>query len=134
MAGTSRGRMFSKVEALLLVLMIGTLGAVLMPQLSSAGEDRRIGELQRSLESLQQSIDLYRARDASGRYPDLLGSGWKPLIERGFLERAPENPLNGHSDVSRVASPGHGWHFDPQTGRLGACYFDEPSGTITERP
>ena len=54
MAGTSRGRMFSKVEALLLVLMIGTLGAVLMPQLSSAGEDRRIGELQRSLESLQQ--------------------------------------------------------------------------------
>lgn len=113
--------------------MVLTMAAIVVPQLAPAAEeDPRAAQIAATLSDLRSKIEQYRTESRDLLYPDLLQLGWEPLIQRRLLQAPPINPLNGRSDIAGAASAGAGWHYDPVTGTIGACYFDE--GTESPSP
>ncbi len=122
---------FTLVEILIVVVILGILAAIVVPQFTNATQDAQQGNLRAQVKSLQNQIELFKARSTDGQYPDLVGGGWDVLINGDYIKAAPKNPFNGSETVAAAAAAGNGWHYDRATGELGACYFDEANGVLT---
>lgn len=132
---------FTLVEILIVVVILGILAAIVVPQFTNATEDAQQGNLRAQLKSLQNQIELFKARTNS--YPTL-AQLWDGLIDPngdgdlsdGYIKSAPKNPAAPAgfqtTVVAGVAGAANaGWHYDAGTGTLGACYYDEATDTIT---
>jgi general secretion pathway protein G len=122
---------FTLVEILIVVVILGILAAIVVPQFTNATQDAQTGNIRAQLKSLQNQIELFRARATDGQYPDLVGAGWTPMITGNYIKAAPKNPFNGLTTVVAAPAANNGWHYDRATGALGACYFDEATDTLT---
>ncbi len=120
---------FTLVEILIVVVILGILAAIVVPQFTNATQDAQVGNIRSQLKSLQNQIELFKAR--TNAYPDLVTSGWTPMITGNYIKAAPKNPHNGSTAVAAAAAAGNGWHYDLATGTLGACYYDEVTETLT---
>jgi general secretion pathway protein G len=133
---------FTLVEILIVVVILGILAAIVVPQFTNATQDAQQGNLRAQIKSLQNQIELYKARTNS--YPDLVANQWAPLLDPNgdgnlsdaYIKKAPKNPAAPTADQSvivagLVGQAGAGWHYDLVTGTLGACYFDEATDTLT---
>ncbi len=131
---------FTLVEILIVVVILGILAAIVVPQFTNATEDAQQGNLRAQIKSLQNQIELYKARTNS--YPDLVANGWDQLIDPngdgdfsdGYIKQAPRNPAApaGFQDVlGATATANAGWHYDVVTGTLGATYYDELNDVLT---
>jgi len=132
---------FTLVEILIVVVILGILAAIVVPQFTNATQDAQAGNIQTQLDTLNNQIELFRAR--TNNYPGtatpgtLVGTDWSDMINGGYLKSAPKNPYNGMTAVgqfpgSNVASDG--WHWRPDVNNiyfLGATNFDESTGRIT---
>lgn len=122
---------FTLVEILIVVVILGILAAIVVPQFTNATQDAQAGNLKTQLSTLQNQIELYKAR--TNAYPDL-STGWDVLITGDYIKEAPKNPAaaTGLQDViGTAASATVGWVYDQATGTLSATYFDEVNGVIT---
>ena len=100
-------RPFTFVEASIIVIVLGILSAVVVPQFTSASRDARRAELATTVQTVRTQIELYK-RQHGGELPDLV-TDWKPFtVASKFGERpagpyiltAPQNHLeNGGSAV-----------------------------------
>jgi general secretion pathway protein G len=115
---------FTLVEILIVVVILGILAAIVVPQFTNATQDAQGGNILTQLDTLQNQMELYKARNNA--YPDIVANGWTDLTTGGYLKTDPKNPVNGSSTVCAGAAgqAGFGWHWDAATGTLGACYFD----------
>ncbi|MDX2132917.1 MAG: type II secretion system protein [Planctomycetota bacterium] len=131
---------FTLVEILIVVVILGILAAIVVPQFTNATEDAQQGNLRAQIKSLQNQIELYKAR--TNAYPDLVANGWDQLIDPngdgdlsdGYIKQAPRNPAapNGfQTTLSATATANAGWHYDITNGELGATYYDEVNDVIT---
>jgi general secretion pathway protein G len=122
---------FTLVEILIVVVILGILAAIVVPQFTNATQDAQTGNLRSQIKSIQNQIELYKAR--TNNYPDLVTTGWTDMITGGYLKAAPKNPFNSQSTVvagtftnGEVAgTAGAGWVYDAATGEFSACYYDE---------
>lgn len=130
---------FTLVEILIVVVILGILAAIVVPQFTNATEDAQQGNLRAQIKSLQNQIELYKARTNS--YPTL-AQLWDGMIDPngdgdlsdGYIKAEPKNPAapsGVQTVVGAVAANTCGWHYDAATGTLGACYYDEATDTIT---
>ncbi len=130
---------FTLVEILIVVVILGILAAIVVPQFTSATQDAQVGNIRAQLKSLQNQVELFKARSTDGLYPDLVGAGWDTMIDPnsdgnfadGYIKNAPKNPFNSSTVVAAAAAAGNGWHYNRTTGELGACYYDESTDTLT---
>jgi type II secretion system protein G len=120
MRRTVRGA-FTLVEILIVVVILGILAAIVVPQFTNASDDAQAGNVATQLSTIRNQIELYRARN-SGSLPDL--SDWSVMINEGYLKSAPVNPRNNLSAVGAAAAADVGWWVD-SGGEIFACYFDE---------
>jgi hypothetical protein len=127
--GRTSRRGFTRLEVAVIAAAFGGLGIALAPQMSKAEEDPRARSVSEVLSEARLAVERWRER--RGEYPDLCQKGWSPLVEGGFLDQEPTNPLNGRSQIGGRAGSGAGWHYDRSTGALGACYFDELTERVT---
>lgn len=138
-----RGRVrkaFTLVEILIVVVILGILAAIVVPQFTNATQDAQAGNLQSQLDTLNNQIELFRAR--TNAYPTIAEFNsatvtspiaytvWGPFIDGGYLKAPPVNPVNNASDVVAAAAVGSGWVWDAASGTLTACEYDE----ATKRP
>jgi general secretion pathway protein G len=142
---------FTLVEILIVVVILGILAAIVVPQFTNATQDAQGGNLQTQLDTLQNQIELFKARNPATGYPvvadfaadstnaQFAGQGWGFLIDTGYLKSPPINPVSQSSSVvadggatagSGGGTAGAGWTYDPATGTLGACYFNEKTGKV----
>jgi general secretion pathway protein G len=130
---------FTLVEILIVVVILGILAAIVVPQFTNATQDAQQGNLRAQIKSLQNQIELYKARN--NVYPDLVASNWgdlldpdnNPLTEDGYIKKAPKNPAAGagfQEVIAAAASATCGWHYDMATGTLGATYFNEDTDLL----
>jgi len=108
---------FTLVEILIVVIILGILAAIVVPQFTSASEDAQISNTETQLSTIRNQIELYRVRN-NAQYPDFntfaghwgdptatLASGDPDPIAQGlrggdYLKKPPINPRTRAVDNS----------------------------------
>lgn len=146
-----RNRAFTLVEILIVVVILGILAAIVVPQFTNAANDARGGNITTQLQTLNNQIELYAARN-NGNYPDLAADQWgtndgdtSTMMGGSYIKTAPVNPAWNPSDNGDVAatvvevtdvagttgSATAAWVFNTDDNTLYASYYDEAAGQIT---
>lgn len=63
---------FTLVEILIVVVILGILAAIVIPQFTSASQEAQVGNVQTQLQTIRSQIELFRVRN-NGTVPVLLG-------------------------------------------------------------
>jgi general secretion pathway protein G len=140
-------RGFTLVEILIVVVILGILAAIVIPQFTQASTEAKTNSLASDLQSLRSQIQLYKVQHndvAPGFQTDtfanqmLFVSNVDGLVnvdvkvrddtyDKGpYLERVPINPFTGTASVvgwgaSADASPFDGWEYNSATGEIRAA-------------
>ncbi|MBC7834378.1 MAG: prepilin-type N-terminal cleavage/methylation domain-containing protein [Phycisphaerales bacterium] len=131
-------RAFTLVEILIVVVILGILAAIVVPQFTNASEDAQVGNVETQLSTIRSQIELYRVRN-NGTLPPALAAGgaqaaaWADLVGSDYMRAAPINPRVSNGDVAlSAASPpvgaagdAAGWIFNATTGEITPGRFDE---------
>lgn len=123
---------FTLVEILIVVVILGILAAIVVPQFTNATQDAQAGNIKAQLDTLNNQIELYHARN--NEYPtDLVAGGagdvpWTKMIAGGYIKAAPKNPFNGSSDVATSSSTAGGWCWVNNT-LYATNYNNDPADT-----
>lgn len=144
-ARNRRNRAFTLVEILIVVVILGILAAIVVPQFTNAANDARGGNLVTQMQTLQNQIELYAARN-NGAYPDL-SANWDDLTTGNppYIKSDPANPAWNEADNNNIAnttveenanagvtgSATAAWVFNTDDDTLYASYFDEATGSAT---
>ncbi len=134
---------FTLVELLIVVIILGILAAVVIPQFGSASSEAKESALMSDLATLRNAIDLYRLQhnevypgnlDGETSWDDFVaqltagtdvagdaGSDFGPYIRTGI----PRNPINSLATGVEGAIPDDpddtsGWLYDASTGEIRA--------------
>src|ERR1044071_2387733 len=107
---------FTLVEILIVVIILGILAAIVIPQFTSASQDARESSLASQLQTLRSQIELYKLQHLD-KLPNLVGAApgcWDQLTTKTdasgaasaaadafgpYMQSAPSNPINGLSNV-----------------------------------
>lgn len=138
---------FTLVEILIVVVILGILAAIVVPQFAQATQDSKAGNLKSQLGTLQRQIELYRSKNA--RFPNFAADQWgdtsgvDTLVGGGYIKMAPVNAAwPDAADAARYAivtttgagergSAVAGWLWNEADSTLYASYFDETLGQVT---
>src|SRR3954470_16048286 len=117
MRAVTRKSGFTLVEILIVVIILGILAAIVIPQFTNASQDARESSLLSQLQTLRSQIELYKLQHRDV-LPNLVGAApacWDPLTTKTdadgvlsaapdafgpYMQSAPINPINGVSDVT----------------------------------
>ncbi len=96
---TARNRGFTLIEILIVVVILGILGAVIVPNLMSRPDQARITAVENDLRTLAAALDMYRLDNF--QYPST-EQGLEALVTKpsGFPEPKNYNP-DGYIDKLR---------------------------------
>lgn len=107
-------RAFTLIEILIVVVILGILAAIVIPQFTDAADDANDASVRSQLQTLRSQVELYRAQ--VGADPGFVANQWADLIDNDYLVVAPVNPLNGSTTVAAAAAAGVGWVWRVKTG------------------
>jgi general secretion pathway protein G len=127
-------RGFTLVEILIVVIILGILAAIVIPQFTNASQNARESSLQSTLQTLRSQIQLYKLQHGD-TLPNLITS-WAPLTASSsyggqtfgpYMQAEPSNPINGNFNVvdSTVATGGA---TAPTVGTACGFVYDYNSG------
>jgi general secretion pathway protein G len=134
-------RGFTLVEILIVVVILGILAAIVVPQFTNAANEARGGNTATQVSTIENQIELWAARH-NGQYPDLVGDGWGDadtpgtMLGDAYLKTIPINPFTGTSTVEASDDPtadalgaaeegGTAWFYNADTGEIQAANLDE---------
>ncbi len=139
---------FTLVEILIVVIILGILAAIVIPQFTEASNDARVSALMSDLQTVRSQIELYKVQHKDN-YPGTVSGTWtignfvshltgKTDADGAsggslgpYLQKFPTNPFNnqsavadatGASDPNAVISGDYGWWFNSTTGSFGVNY------------
>ncbi|MHC4994587.1 MAG: prepilin-type N-terminal cleavage/methylation domain-containing protein [Planctomycetota bacterium] len=137
---------FTLVEILIVVVILGILAAVVIPQFADASTSAKTSSLTTQLQTIRSQLELYQI-EHNGNYPTIaqlqadFGVMTSPTDVDGtinaaglygpYLQKAPANPFNNSSTVAAAYIAGVGWVYDEGTGSFSAGGFDEATNTFT---
>lgn len=113
---------FTLVEILIVVVILGILAAIVIPQFTRASEAANASSLASQLQTLRSQLELYQVQH-SGAYPDLI-TDWSQMTGRtaqdgtavatgGFgpyLQAEMRNPFGNSTTVA--ADTSGGWQYE----------------------
>jgi general secretion pathway protein G len=141
---------FTLVEILIVVIILGILAAIVIPQFTNASQDARRSSLASQLQTLRSQIELWKLQHGD-TLPDLVGgttgsdtTNWDDLttitVYQGqnfgpYMQAPPSNPLNNSttvvdgdgSDPAYVPAAGVGFVYDV-TGGTGRIHGVDETG------
>jgi general secretion pathway protein G len=112
---------FTLIEILIVVIILGILAAIVIPQFSSASNDARKSNVQSTVQTLRTQVTLYKL-EHQDKLPDII-TDWSPLILKTdqagafspaagvqtygpYMQDTPVNALNTRSTVLQGVYPG----------------------------
>ena len=135
-------RGFTLVEILIVVVILGILAAIVVPQFTQASTEAKLNSLCSNLQSLRSQIELYKVQhnDVSPTLADFTEQMTETSDIDGttsgdkvrtttycygpYLERVPENPFNNLATLVAITDPcqagsgGAGWAYLAATGQI----------------
>ncbi len=132
---------FTLVEILIVVVILGILAAIVVPQFTNATQDAQAGNLKAQLKSLQNQIELFNARN-NGTYPTSFASNtWDDLVNGNYIKTAPQNPAFPGDNTAKASigvvtgtakgSASYAWVWNSTDRTLYASYFAEDTGVVS---
>lgn len=140
MTHTRTHKGFTLVEILIVVVILGILAAIVIPQFTNASESAKAGSLVSQLQTIRSQLELAQVQHG-GIYPDL-SANWNHMTtatdpsstsagaytasdndgdEVGpYLQQAPRNPFMNTAAVGAAAAEGVGWVYSQATGQITA--------------
>ncbi|MEO1238009.1 MAG: prepilin-type N-terminal cleavage/methylation domain-containing protein, partial [Planctomycetota bacterium] len=145
-ARSPKAKGFTLVEILIVVVILGILAAIVIPQFTSASEAAKASSLSTQLQSIRSQLQLYQI-EHNGNYPDELGTDWDQFTETTdingdvvannggdygpYMQKPPANPFVAGANataVSQVDAVGTdpafaantGWSYNSVTGEIRA--------------
>jgi len=135
---------FTLVEILIVVVILGILAAIVIPQFTNASEEAQASSAASQLSTVRNQIELFRVRNngtppAEATLFDDEGQtepagGWTTIVNADYLRAAPVNPRTGNADVDpgvesdsqgEVDTTSAGWIYNETTGEIWMNGFDE---------
>ncbi len=111
-AGRTR-RAFTLIEILIVVVILGILAAIVIPQFTDASEDAMDASVRSTLQTIRSQIELYNIQNPATPYDAATivdATFWDPLLQGNYLQTAPKNPMqNGTTSVGPAPAVGTGW-------------------------
>ena len=122
----SNPRGFTLVEILIVVIILGILAAIVIPQFTNASSDARKSSVQSTLQTLRGQIELFKIQHGDvapatvSGLPALLMGKSDPADTVApnaagtlgpYVQSFPINPLNGNSNVSGGTGATIGWTY-----------------------
>jgi general secretion pathway protein G len=135
-------RGFTLVEILIVVVILGILAAIVIPQFTEASTEAKVSSLCSDLQTTRSQIELYKVQhndDLPGAggatftqaltgYTDVDGDVWVEGTSTGtkygvYLQQMPTNPFNQLATITENGTIGDssaGWEFNTTTGAFNA--------------
>ena len=123
------GAAFTLVEILIVVVLLGILAAIVVPQFRKASNDARESALARDLQTIRSQLQVFKVQH-NGPYPTDVTLLTKKTTVGGvesatgaygpYVEQMPTNPFTETSDV-QTATKGAGsqaWYYNSTTGEF----------------
>lgn len=147
-------RAFTLIEILIVVVILGILAAIVVPQFANASTMAVKAALARQLQMIDSNVSAYRASHAD-RFPtsDItipMGeggehSGWGVLVSADYMKEAPRNPFTGQATLvagtattaaADVPASPNGWYYAIAPDRLDvfAAGFDRVNDKLSTEP
>ena len=107
-------RAFTLIEILIVVVILGILAAIVIPQFTDASTQASSASLKSQLQTIRAQLELYKVQN-SDVYPDLVANQWADLTGGDYLQAAPKNPLQAtatNTVVAAAAGAGVAWIWD----------------------
>ena len=117
---------FTLVEILIVVIILGILAAIVIPQFTNASTSARVASLQGQLQTLRATIQFYKLQH-NDKLPDLVTNQWSQMmtttnvsgavdvtatgIYGPYLQSTPANPLNNFNTVAAAPAASVGWVY-----------------------
>ena len=142
---TSARNGFTLVEILIVVIILGILAAIVIPQFAGASADAKITNLRTSLANVRNQIEVFKAQHnetapalagmwglltgrsdtSEGTSVAATGTHWGP-----YLQAPPVNALNGLTGISSAdVDLNAGWYYQPNG--LGFTFYSRnPDGSV----
>lgn len=79
---------FTLIEILIVVVILGILAAIVIPQFTDAAQDANVSSARSQLQSMRSQIELYRVQN-NGTAP---ANPWTELVAGGYIRAAPTWP------------------------------------------
>ena len=131
---TRKTQGFTLVEILIVVIILGILAAIVIPQFTGASEDARKSNMQSQLQTLRSQIELFKLQHRDNP-PKLITTGWGVMTATSdedatqppaagkkvygpYMQSAVRNPLTDSTSVAAGAAAGVGWVYTEATGEI----------------
>jgi general secretion pathway protein G len=130
---------FTLIEILIVVIILGILAAIVIPQFTSASTEARQGNLKSQLQTLRSQIALYKLQHRDIAPSQTSATFWNQLTQFSddagnvnaaktavfkygpYYEAPVVNPLTNSSTVGAAAGEANmGWAYDAATGKIKA--------------
>jgi len=97
-------RGFTLVEILIVVVILGILASIVVPQFVSATTEATKTHIQRNLQEIANQVELYKGNHAGGLPTDdpddpLQPGSWGVLVSGDYLREAPKNFYTSSTNI-----------------------------------
>jgi prepilin-type N-terminal cleavage/methylation domain-containing protein len=110
----NRRRAFTLIEILIVVVILGILAAIVIPQFTDASTQATNASVKSQLQTIRGQLELYKVQNGDA-YPALVANQWVDLVTNDYLQAAPKNPLQDaatNTVVGAAAGPAVAWIWD----------------------
>jgi general secretion pathway protein G len=126
---TRKSRGFTLVEILIVVIILGILAAIVIPQFTNASNDARNNSVRSTLQTMRGQIELFKIQHAdlppaaTALVTMLTGQSGPADTTQApggtlgpYVQQFPINPLNGFSTVLNSSGTACGWVYQVNGG------------------
>lgn len=130
---------FTLVEILIVVVILGILAAIVVPQFTDASEQAKEASVRSDLQTIRSQIELYKAQHTAGHLPgSITGVDFATAMTSKttiagavsatgaygpYLQQIPTNPYNDLATVDTTGTVGgHGWQYSTTAGTFYSDY------------